>query len=233
MKTPSVSEIRAVAEAAINARHAANAAKTAHEAATDDASLKTAYESAEKAAVAAEAAANALSQGTSKTPEQIAKMKRKVGYLTQELRDAGALEDDDTGIDDDDDMDDPNRVVTVGDLKRMKAQEATQTAVQMAESIEDVVAREAVKAALRRVVASGDPQKDFTDAVAIANREKNSKVLEEIARRPIAPAHRSGAGAPPNKPEGAFEPTASEAAYMRPPFNLTKEDILKSRPQNQ
>lgn len=228
----SVAEIKAVAEAAITTRHAADAAKTAMEAAPEDESLKTAYATAESLAGEAKTKADALSHETTMTPEQIAKAKRKKAAIESDLRLAGALEDD-TEEDDDIDMDDPNRPLTVGDLQRHEARKATQTAVQMADTIEDTVLRDAVKDALKDVVPSGDSQADLKKAVAIANIDKNSKVLEEFGRKVIPSVHRSGAGAPPKPLEPDFEPTADEARFMRPPFNVPKEDILKSRRASQ
>lgn len=226
----SVAQIKAIAEKAITTRTAADAAKVAYDANPTDDSLKAAYESAEAAATTAKSEADALSQQTTAfSPEQIAKKKRKVAILQNELRQVGALDDDKDDDDDDaDDLDDPNRVVTVGDLQRIEAKKASETAVQMADAIPDLEARQAVKDALARLIPSGSAEKDFTDAVAIANREKNSKVLEELQRRPLPVQHRGSAGAPPKKQDAEFVPTAYEAGYMKA-FKLSKEDVLKAR----
>lgn len=229
----SVDEIKAVAGAAITAKHALAAAKTALDADPENQELKSALVTAEQAATDSQAKADALSQNTiTKSPEQIAKMKRKRAIIDRDLRAAGAIDVDDD-LDDEDDLDDdPSRPVTFGDLQRIEARKASQTALQMASAIEDVQSRQAVLTALGRVVPSGDPAKDYREAIAIANIDKNSKILEELGRRPIAAQHQSGAGAPPRKEEGEFVPTAEEARYMKPPFNLSKKDILSSRPQS-
>lgn len=227
----SVQEIRAVAEAAITARHAADAAQKALEAAPDDASLKSAYEQAEQAAVDAKTKADALSQAPTKTPEQIAKIKRKRAILTRELQDAGEPVDDTDEDEDDDDDDlgkDPSRPVTFGDLQRMRRTESTQTVKQMAETITDPVAKQAVLNALDSIKPSGDPEKDFKNAVAIASQDKNLKVLEEVARRPAPVQHRAGPGAPARQEGEAFEPSKEEASFMKA-FGLTKEDVLRAR----
>lgn len=234
IKNLSVSEIRAVAEAAITAQHIADVAKTALDADPSSESLKKAFEQAASTATEAKAKADALSQNdeSTLTPEQIAKKKRKIAIIQKELRNAGAIKDDDDEDDNEDDEDeDPDRPVTFGDLQRMQTREASKTAGQMADAIQDSVAKDAVKSALKRVVPSGNPEQDFRDAVSIANREKNNKILEEIGRRPVVIQHRSGAGAPARSEEGNFEPSAEEATYMRAPFNLTKEQILKARGQ--
>lgn len=223
----SVLEIKAVAETAITARHAADAAKTAFDAKPDDASLKTTWEAAEQTATEAKSKADALSQQTL-SPEQIAKKKRKIAIIQSELQAAGISDDtdDDTDLEDDDD-----KPITRGDLKRIAIENASQTASQMADAVQDPAAKQAIKDALVRLVPSGDALKDFADAVAIANRGKNSKVLEEIGRTPPRIAHHTSAGGPPRKLDGEFVPTSEEARYMRPPFSLTKDQIIKARPQ--
>lgn len=232
----SAQEIRAAAEAAITARQAADAAKKAWEDAgsPSDGDVKTAYDTAEQAATTAKGQADALSQddgGDDDRSKKVSKLKRRAAIVKRQLEELGESnddEDDDEGEDDDDeDLDKP---LTRRDLQRMQVREASQTATQMADAIEDAVAKQAVKDALKRIVPSGDAQRDFTDAVALANREKNSKILEEIGRKTQAPQHRSSAGAPAKTVSDTnFEPTAEEAAYMRPPFNLSKEEIIAAR----
>lgn len=229
----SVDEIKAVAETAITTRYAADAAQTALATNPEDQTLKDAYAIAEQVATQAKQKADALSQQGGLTPQQIAKKKRKIAIIQNDLRQAGvstgtATTDDD---DDDDDADDDDQPLTRGDLKRMRAEEAQQTAVQMAESIADTAAKQAVVAALNDVVPSGNAEEDFKKAVAIANIDRNNKILEEMARKPTVVFHRAGAGAPPPQAEGAFEPTADEARFMRPPFSLTKEQIIATRPK--
>lgn len=230
-KQLSVEEIKAVAEAAMSTKAAADAAKVALDADPENETLKTAYQTALQAATDAKTKADTLSQRPQKSPEQLAKIRRKHAILTRQLEEAGVDADED---DEDDDIgdDDDDKPLTRGDLKRMETARAAESTAQMAEAITDPVARAAVKQALDRIRPSGDPEKDFRDAVAVANREKNSKVLEELGRRPIAPQHRSGAGSPPRPPEAEFQPTTDEAKYMKPPFNLSKEDILRSRAES-
>lgn len=227
----SVAEIRAVAEAALTAKNAEDAAKVALDADPENQTLKDAHAEAARVSADAKSKADALSQDDGKPPLNIPKMKKRYGILGKQLRDAGALEDEDDENDDEDDED--SRPVTFGDLKKIEAQRATQTAVQMAEAIGDPSAKASVITALSRVVPSGDPEKDFTDAVAIAYREKNSKVLEEIARGGTPTRHGSGAGAPPfqKKDENEGELTAEEKQYLLPPFSMTTAEILKLRGQ--
>lgn len=235
----SVEEIKAVAGAAITARHAADAAKKTYDDSDgeDDSvrnPLKTAYEQAEGAATEAKSKADALSQEHTEDPERkrkVDKLKRKKHFINKELESLGESEEEDLDdVGDEDDLDDPDRPVTVRDLQRIETRKASKTAGEMADAVEDPVARQAIKDGLKSIVPSGNAETDFKKAVAIANSEKNSKVLEELGRRTRPPEHRSGAGAPPRKADAEFVPTAEEAAFMRPPFNLTKEDILKARP---
>lgn len=230
------SEIAAAADTAATARIAAQTAKGAWDADQTNDSLKTAYDTAQKTADDAKSALDGLSQD-GQSPDKktkVEKIKRKMAYLKKDLKDLGADDDDDEN--DDEEIDpgeiDPNRAVTFKDLERMKIRDASKGAEDMVNAITDSIARDAVKAALRRIVPSGDPQKDFTDAVAIANREKNSKILEEIMRKPIPPQHRSGAGAPPPEPDGQFIPTAEEAR-MQKAFGLTEKEILAARKQEE
>lgn len=228
----SVEEIKAVAETAISAKTAVATAKAALDADPENQTLKSALTTAEAAATDAQTKADALSQSSQLSPKQISKMLRKKAIIEKTLQDAGvAADDEDDEDDEDDDLEDEDldKPLTRRDLNRIDKAKASKTAVQMAEAIPDVLARDAVKQALSRVVASGDPEKDFQDAVAIASREKNSKVLEELRRKPTAPQHRSGSGAPARQEGAAFEPTSEEAKFMRPPFNLTEKDIIKAR----
>lgn len=233
-KNISVDEIKAVAGAAVTTRHAADAAKKAWETAAgtdEESSLKAAYDLAETAAEEAKSKADALSQDHAGDPDRkrkVEKLKRKQHFIAEELRTMGESDDDD--LDDDDlDEEDLDKPVTRRDLQKIDAKKASQSALQMADAITDPVAKEAVKSALKRVTPSGDADVDFRDAVAIANSGKNSKILEEIGRRVTPPQHRSGAGAPARKVDEEFVPTTTEAGFMRAPFNLSKEDIIKAR----
>lgn len=237
----SVAEIRQIAEAAITARHAADAAKKAWEdAGSPDGDLKTSFETAETAATEAKSQADALSQddGQDDKKKKAEKIKRKMQYLKNDLKTLGVDDDDNdgsgSGDDDDDDLDDedPDKPLTLGDLQRMKAKEAANAAVEMASAIEDPIARQAVKDALAGLKPSGNPEGDYRRALAIANAEKNSKILEELMRKPTPVQHRSGAGAPPRQvKQESDELLPSEMWATRPPFNMSKKDVIAARPK--
>lgn len=237
MAKPTPAEIKALAEGALTARTAADAAKAAFDADNTNADLKTAWETADTAAKDAEAKTDALSQGPTPAPgsdknETIAKLKKRKQIVNKKLAELGANDDDVDDVDDgeDDDEDDDDAPLTRGDLKRMRAQEAQKTTQEMANTIVDVDDRAAVVEALKSVVPSGDPDADFKKAVAIASADRNKAIRAEYDRRTPGQGHSMGAGSPARRDAGGeFTPTTEEAKYMRPPFNLSKEDILNAR----
>lgn len=225
----SVEEIKVAAEAAIGARQKAVDAKAAADAAGgEDDSLNTAADTAAQEAATAEATALTLSQNlpaTDDVEKKKQKLLRKRAFINKDLKTLGvAVEDDEEGDDEDEDLDKP---LTRRDLQAMEASNARRTAQQMVEAISDPLDRAAVLQALPQVVASSDPEKDFRSAVAIANIARNSKILEEIQRKPITRTTRTGTGAPPLHEE-PFVPTAYEQMFMQKGL-LKKEDILKAR----
>lgn len=234
----SVAEIKAVAEAAITARHTADQAKTAMDAADGaDEALNTAYAQAEKLALDAKAKADALSQEDIEDPEakRKAKLLRKQKIIGKELAKLGVDEDDDEDDEDDEDDGDidPDKPLTLRDINKIEAKKAQLSVQEMVKTISDAGDQAAVREALKSIVPSGDPAADFKKAVAIANSDRNSKVLQEVARKAAPLTRSTGSGAAPLRTEQEFTPTAAEATYMRAPFNLTKEDLLKARAKAQ
>lgn len=222
----SVEEIKAVAEAALTTSQAATNAKVALEADPENEDLKTALADADRIAAEAQANVDALSHEEPDPAEKKKeKLLRKKGIINSELKKLGVDDDDDS---EEDDEDDDSRPVTMGDLKRMQAKEVRKSTVQMVNDIMDVGDRTAVAEALQSVVPSNDPAADFRKAVGIANIDRNSKVLQEAARAVTPRTTRTATGAPSRREE-PFAATPQEAALMRAPFNLTKEDILDVR----
>lgn len=126
---------------------------------------------------------------------------------------------------------DDNKPVTVGMLKKLNAAAGQRTALQMADTLTDEKERELVKNYLQtRIIASGDPESDFKLALSAVSSMKNSQIAQEVQRKAQGGSrtHGTGSGAPANI-EQAFEPTAEESAYMRPPFNLKQADIIRAR----
>lgn len=128
---------------------------------------------------------------------------------------------------------DEDKPVTVGMLKQLKAVEAQQTAVELAETeITDEKEKILTKHYLQNSIKpTGNPKEDLKLARAIVNSLKNSMIAEEASRKGTGQPPRNS-GMPP-KHEDVFEPTPAEASLMRPPFNLSKDDILKSRKASQ
>lgn len=230
MKKASSEEARAAAETAISARQKATDAKAAAEAAGGaDEALNTAQATAEQEATTAEASALALSQSlsTDNDPEsKKAKLLKRRSFIDKDLKALG-VDVGDEDENDDEDEEDLDKPLTRRDLQAIEAGKARTTAKEMADAITDPLDKDAVLKALALVVPSVDPAKDFQAAVAIANIERNSKILEEIGRKPITRSSPTGTGAPARREE-AFVPTAAEAMFMRQ-MGLTKEDVLKAR----
>lgn len=133
------------------------------------------------------------------------------------------------GVEDEIEDDEDEKPVTVGMLKKIQAQTATKTALQLADEIPNETERELTKYHLENTIRStGNPQEDFTLAQNQVNAVKNKQILEELGRKTTPPTHGSNAGAPANK-EKQEEFTPEEQSFMKPPFNLTKEAVIKAR----
>lgn len=130
----------------------------------------------------------------------------------------------------DDVEDEDDAPVTVGMLKKIQQESTVKTALQLAEEIQIPVERELVKYHIENTIKStGNPSEDLRLARAIVNSAKNSQIIEEAQRKVGAKTHSSSSGAPSNSEEKEPELTQDELAFMRPPFNLTKEQVIKSR----
>lgn len=225
---PTLIEVRAAAEAAIGKRQTAVDAKAAAEAADGvDDTLNAAQTTAEHEATTAEAHALELSQALPPADDKEKKKEkllRKRKFINKDLRELGVDTDEEEEEEDEPDLDKP---VTFRDLQAIEAGKSRKNALQMAEEIADPLDKAAVLKALPLVVATTDPVADFQRAVAIANIERNSKILDEVARKPVTRTSPTGTGAPVNREE-AFVPTQYEQQFMRQ-MGLTKEDILRAR----
>lgn len=164
-------------------------------------------------------------KGEGRTRKEKLLFKRK--QIEQQLREEFP-EDHDNEIDD---MDD-NEPLTVGRFKAMEKERAVKTALQMADDISDEVERELVKYHINNTIRStGNPAEDLNLAKAIVNSKKNAQIAEEIARKSKAKDHPSGSSAPANRPQQEEELTPEELAFTRPPFNMSKAEVLKARKQ--
>lgn len=160
-----------------------------------------------------------------KSPSKVEKLKFQKRKINQQLRELGEEDE----MDDPDDDEDDTKPVTRGELKQMQAQAATKTALDLASEVTNETERELLKFHLENTIKStGNPQEDFKLAQQLVLAAKNSKILEEQNRKPETKTTPSTPGAPA-KIEKNEELTPEELSFMGPPFNLTKEEILKAR----
>lgn len=126
--------------------------------------------------------------------------------------------------------DDDSKPLTRGDLKRMQAETAQKTAIDLASALSDENEKTLVIHYLQtKIMPSGNAEEDFHSALALVNALKNKQFLDEAARKTPPKRAASAPGGPGNGPEVPFVPTPEEAVFMRPPYNLSKEKILETR----
>lgn len=113
--------------------------------------------------------------------------------------------------------------------RKEKSKEATITALQLADSIQDEDTKEKVKQYLNtRIVPSGNSDQDFKDALGAVSASKNKLVLEEMGRY-TKPKTTAAGGTLPANMEEEFTPTDAEKVMMAKPYNLSKEKVLEAR----
>ncbi len=133
------------------------------------------------------------------------------------------------GIEEEPEDDEENTPVTIGMLKKLQAQTATKTALDMADEITNVTERGVLRYHLENTIRStGNPQEDFKLAQGLVNSVKNSQIIEETIRKVPAKTHGSGGGVPA-KVIKEPEYSAEELQFMKPPFNMSREEILAAR----
>lgn len=225
-------EVKAAAQSALAAKNKATDAKTkADEAGGVDPELNKAATDAAGEATEAESTAADLSQKYTAQQRDIGKMKAKKADIDKTLKEYGELDDDDEEDDDDGEID-PDEPLTPRKLAAIEAKKAQKTAEQLVAAVEDATERAAIKEALQKSInpalIASNPQQAFEQARAIANGSRNAKIIEEHGRKGRTHVRTTGAGAPPIV-EADFEPTAEEARYMKPPFSMTKEEIVATR----
>lgn len=131
---------------------------------------------------------------------------------------------------DPDELSEDDKPVTVGMLKKMQTETAIKTALDLADDIADETERELTKYHLENTIRpTGDPKRDLELAQVHVNAVKNRQIMEETTRKgePRKTAFKGGS----NPKDGKIEEelTAQELSFMRPPFNLSKEQILAAR----
>lgn len=225
-------EVNAAAQTALAAKNkATEAKKKADEAGGVDPELNKVSTDAQQEAADAESHATDLSQKYTDQQKAIGKMKAKKADIEKTLKEFE--DDDDPDEDDDDEEIDPDKPLTLRDLQRIEAGKAHKTAKELADAVADPDERKAIQDALRVSInpafVASNPQQAFEQARAIANGARNAKIIEEANRRAGRPQNRASGSGAPAKVDDTFEPTAEEQKYMKPPFNMTKEDVLAAR----
>lgn len=128
---------------------------------------------------------------------------------------------------------DKDRPLTVADYEKLQKDKTKETAIELANDIEDEDERDEVIEMLEnRIAPSGNPEQDLALARGAVNSLKNEQIAKELARKDQPPAHSSAPSAP-GKVEDVFTPTAEEAVFMRHPYNLSKEEIIAARQKAQ
>jgi len=117
-------------------------------------------------------------------------------------------------------------------FKKFQQQEQSKTAEELADAIEDPKERELVKQKLATVITSGSPEERIRVARGFVNAVKTGQIAEELGRAGTPRSFGSGAGAPPGTTQKEPEFSELEQSYMRPPFSLTKEQVLAARPKD-
>jgi hypothetical protein len=155
--------------------------------------------------------------------------KEKLLYTKKRIDEQLREIDGDDGVEPSPDVDDDDAPVTVGMLKQIQAQTATKTALQLADEISNETERELVKHYINNIINStGNPKEDLRLARALANDVKNKQILEQVQQRPGVKRASANGGGQPYTPEEE-ELSADETAFMKPPFNLSKDKILEAR----
>lgn len=158
--------------------------------------------------------------------ERLAFEKKKIEQQERELNEEEGIEEPPI----DESKDTP---VTVGMLEKRDKERAKKTAIELAENIEEDDERKLTIHYLQTsIIASGNPQEDLKKARAIVNSLKNSQIAEEIDRK-VKPKNHATPPGSPGKHEKVFTPTEQERVFMAPPYNLTKEEVIKSREQEE
>lgn len=128
------------------------------------------------------------------------------------------------------DIDDEDRPLTVKEYKLMQQEQATKTASDLADAIPGQVERELVKFHIKNTIKStGNPAEDLRLARMLANGAKNASIVEEVTRKPQAKNFSNATSANAIETPVEQELSKEEMQFMKPPFNLSKEQIIKAR----
>ena len=193
------------------------------------------------ATAAAEAEAQAKAEAEAPSHEKPERTERKKAEFSlkknaERLRELGGNPTDVLGVKPQIQIDETlsdDTPLTVGAFRQIQKQDAKQTAIQLAEEIEDEDERAEVKGILEtRLVPSGDPHADLALVRAAVNAKRTGQIAEEVNRK-TKPTRTAAGGSASARTEEIFEPTEQEAIFMRPPYNVSKEKIIAARKKAQ
>lgn len=123
---------------------------------------------------------------------------------------------------------DEDRPLTLKEYNELRKTESLETAMNLAEQIEDENERKLTKHYLEDVIKpSGDPKEDLRIARLMVNSVKHQQIAEETGRTTKAKPYSSSPSAPA-KEKTSTELTKEEEAIARG-FNLSPEEVLKAR----
>ncbi len=127
---------------------------------------------------------------------------------------------------------DKSAPMTVAMYEQMERERGQKTALQLADEISDANERELTKHHIENTIRpSGNPNEDLRLARAIVNSVKNGQIAQEVSRATPAPRSGTAPGAPAIVAGPEAQLSAEEMSFMRPPFSLSKEQIIASRPK--
>ncbi len=125
--------------------------------------------------------------------------------------------------------DEDDKPVTVGMLKKIQQDNASKSALQLADDIEQETERELVKYHLENTIRStGNPAEDLKIARSIVNSFKNTKIIEEASRKTQVKTHSNSSSVDAKKEDEVFF-TPEEKSMMKAPFNMTQQMVLDAR----
>lgn len=201
----------------------AEAQKVAADAGGTDQNLNSAVEAAEKALTQAKA-----DPSQDPVKRELEKVKERKTFTRKERLEFEKKKIDEQLNELEPKIVDNDALVTVGMLEQREKNKQRETALDLAEQIEDEAERELVKHQLESVITGGTPEERIKVARGYVNSLRNAQIAEEVARSKNAKSGNQP-GAPARK-DIAFEPTPEEAVFMQPPYNLTKEEVIAKRP---
>lgn len=128
-------------------------------------------------------------------------------------------------------VDEDDKPVTVGMLKKMQQDTTTKTALQLAEELPTETERELAKWHLKNTIKStGNPAEDLALVRTLVNAAKNKQIIEEVERK-TPPKNHSSSSSAPLKSEGEESELTKEEVQLMNFGHLTKEEVIKSRPK--